>query len=121
MISFLPSVSFKDGLLGGEEDYLWERLRGSPSSGDASSSSANGMPHFDPEDMELLLARAAQQIRDREGEEDQEEEEDGESGLRFPALSKQQARFAVNPGYKEFFDEEFRPSEHLGNRGAVGS
>lgn len=45
------------------------------------------------------------------------EEGGGAGELRFPALTKDQAKFAVNPGYKEFFEEEFRPSELLGEKG----
>ncbi len=97
-------------LLAEEENAaLWERLLRGPSPlGGASVEEEEGDGAADR--IGEMLARAAKEAAA------QQQQQDG-GQLSFPELTDEQARFAVNPGYKEYYDEEYRPGERLAAKG----
>ena len=87
----------------------WEHLL-------AAASSEDGLHQqpMSPEDLLELREILARQMMAEEEEGGQQEHQ-----LQFPALTREQAKLAVNPGYKEFFEDEYKPSERMGEKGEL--
>ena len=60
---------------------------------------------------EELQALQEAGLRDLEREQREQEEEDRASLPGFPILDQKQRRFAVNPGFKSYYDSSFKQEE----------